>query len=406
MAHRSTQHGDLLGYNQAVPEIPCVALPLDGRAELTADENPWELVARGEAILVRPSTMQGPGTTWRTPLVATSALSRQLQGAAAMLGSDGVSSRLNVVFPPGTGIDDLVPAVGGGFRGLVRGPGGNGITDHVRLVPGVSKGAARAVRGATLGLMAVTVLAEMAAAAEQDRKLTAILSTVERIDARLRLQSDARLRTAEQAIRQAHAALLDRATIPESVGLGAAMSHVQDIRNLSQALLEGWERVVERRAGTGVSGAVLRKELGAVGGVGWDGFVDAVRTAHLAMTLDSRRLVLVAAEAQVHNPEAPLHHLRNAVADDLAERTRDIGRLHSALGTLASTPLTISTWDARVLPHLVADGAAENARTQALFSGLAAAVSAPPVAAPSFGFDAELSAGGDLRILAPDHPAA
>lgn len=54
--------------------------------------------------------------------------------------------------------------------------------------------------------------------------------------------------------------------------------------------------------GAGVAGTVLRKELGEVGGVGGVGFADAGRTAHLANHLDSRRLVLVAAEAQFRNP--------------------------------------------------------------------------------------------------------
>jgi hypothetical protein len=245
----------------------------------------------------------------------------------------------------------------------------------------------------------------MAAAAEQDRKLNAILTAVERIDARLRLESDARLRTAEQAIRQAHSALLDRATIPESVGLGAAMSHVQDIRNMSAALLDGWERVVQQHAGTGVPGSVLRKELGDVGGVGWDGFADAVRVAHLATHLDSRRLVLVAAEAQFRNPGSPLQHLRQAVEADLAERTRDLQRLRTVLVRLAGTPLTISAWDAGVLPHLITDRAAENARAQALFAGLATATDgAGAPSSTSAGFDAELATNGDVRILEPAPP--
>lgn len=380
--------------------IPVLALPLDGRTELSPHENPWELVARGEALLVGPSTASTPTSPWRAPLAATSALGKQLQGAVSLLGERTPASSLRVAFPPGTGVGDLIPAAGGGFRGMVRAADGTGIGGHVRLVPAMSKGARTAVVGATLGLMAVTVLAEMAAAAEQDRKLSAILSTVERMDAHQRMQTDARLRTAEQTIRQAHAALLDRSSIPESVGLGAAMSHVQDIRNLSQALLEGWEEVAGRRVGSSVSGSVVRKELGAVGGIGWDGFVDAVRTAHLATVLDARRLVLVAAEAQVQNSHASLRHLRNAVADGLAERARDLDRLHALLAGLAGTPLTISTWDAGMLPHLVADGATENARTQALFAGLAAAIAAASTTPPQTGFDTDLSDTGEVRVLA------
>ncbi len=386
-------------------EMPCVALPLDGRVELRPDENPWELVARGEAVLVRPSTATGPRSTWRAQLGSTSVLSRHLQTAASMLGTR--TPGYHVEFPSGFGAGDLVRAVGGGFRGAVRAGGETGrIGGHVRLIPAPRHIRAAAL-GPMLGLMAFTVLTEMAASAEQDRKLTAIMETVERVDARLRMQSDARLRTAEQTIRQAHAALLDRAAIPESVGLGAAMSHVQDIRNVSSALLDGWEQVADKHGGGPTPGGVVRKELGRVGGLGWEGFADAVRTAHTATVLDSRRLVLVAAESQTHNPASPLGHLRHAVAEDLAERARDLSRLHSVLDRLAATPLTISTWDAGVLPHLVTEKAVDNAKTQALFAGLATAVRGSTDTGPSTsGFDAELGSGGEVRILAPPPPPA
>jgi hypothetical protein len=355
--------------------------------------------------LVRHSDLApGEGRPWRAPLGPTSALSSHLQAIAPLLGSAGNRSTqvFRVEFPPGFDASDLVQAVGGGFRGTVRVGGDAGrIGGQVRLLPGHPM-MRPALVGPMLGLMAVTVLAEMAAAAEQDRKLTAILTTVERLDARLRMQSDARLRTAEQAIRQAHAALLDRAVIPESIGLGAAMSHVQDIHHMSIALLAGWERVADKRCDTDVPGSVLRKELGKVGDVGWDGFVDAVRTAHLANHLDSRRLMLVASEAEFRNPGSPLRHLRQAVENDLAERSRDLARLRALLSRLSGTPLTISTWDAGVLPHLITDKALENARTQALFAGLTAAVGGAmePSWNPS-GFDAELGHDGEVRILAP-----
>jgi hypothetical protein len=115
--------------------------------------------------------------------------------------------------------------------------------------------------------------------------------------------------------------------------------------------------------------------------------------------------VLVAAEAQFRNPSSPLQHLRQAVETDLEERTRDLQRLRTVLSGLASTPLTISAWDAGVLPHLITERAVENARTQALFAGLATAVEG--TAQPTWtstGSDAELGADGAVRILEPALP--
>ncbi|OLT16497.1 hypothetical protein BJF78_13770 [Pseudonocardia sp. CNS-139] len=158
------------------------------------------MVARGDAVTVHALDAPTSGrSTWRLPFGPTSTLSRHLQQVAPLLGGRGASG-FRVEFPPGFDVGNLVPAAGGGFRGLVAaGKGASRIGGHVRLLPA---GAASAMLGPALGLMAITVITEMAAAAEQERKLKAILGTVERIDARLRLETDARLRTAEQAIRQ------------------------------------------------------------------------------------------------------------------------------------------------------------------------------------------------------------
>jgi hypothetical protein len=72
----------------------------------------------------------------------------------------------------------------------------------------------------------------------------------------------------------------------------------------------------------------------------------------------------------------------------------------AVLGPLASTPLTISAWDAGVLPHLITDRAVENARMQAFLAGLAAAVSGTIEPVGWMGFDVELT-DGEVRILEP-----
>jgi hypothetical protein len=73
------------------------------------------------------------------------------------------------------------------------------------------------------------------------------------------------------------------------------------------------------------------------------------------------------------------------------------------LARLASTPLTNSAWDDGVLPHLITDGAVQNARTQALFASLASAIAAgaPSDSVAPTEFDAELSPDGQVRILTP-----
>jgi hypothetical protein len=81
--------------------------------------------------------------------------------------------------------------------------------------------------------------------------------------------------------------------------------------------------------------------------------------------------------------------MRPAAAPDGAHPAGEHGAQHLGVG-------------AGVLPHLITDRAVENGRTQALFAGLGAATDG--VGDPSrhsAGFDAELAANGDVRILEP-----
>jgi cellobiose-specific phosphotransferase system component IIA len=381
-------------------------LPLDGRL---AERDPWELLAAGDGMLLSwTDGLPATGRAWGRPLRATSAMANQIREIAAGAGGPakvlaaGRVYRLEI--PTGYGAENLMAAVGGGLRTAVRAPGSNRIAGHAKLVPMASKGRRLAVAGPFLGLMALTIAAEMASGDAQDEKLTAILEGVERIDAHLAMELDAYLQTAEQAIRRAHTALLDGAAVPESIGLGTAMSHLQDVRNRSTTLLAGWEKVVEALPAGATPGAALRDALGKVGKLGWDGFPAAVRTAYLSITLDSRRVMLTAAEAQLRNPGLPLTSFLDAVETDLAARTAEIDRLRSLLVRLSTVPLTLTTWSAGVLPHLVTEGAAENARTQALFATLGSALtqtrneSLMPVEGSRIVVHAELLPDGEVQL--------
>ncbi|MEJ8282059.1 hypothetical protein [Pseudonocardia spirodelae] len=359
------------------PEQTAVVLPLGD----SATTDPWELLARGEGAILHSAPSPGTGTDWRKPLRATSALAQGLSSAAAAT-TQAVSAtgQRFVLQMPGGSTDSLVRAVGGGYRGVATNATGT-ITGQVRLLPMGPKAVMGAMGPVGVGLLALTVASEMLGGDEQARTLGEIASGVERLTARLELDDEAELRTAEQTIETAHAALLDGATIPESVGLGAAMRDLQVIRNRSVALLDGWEHVVGECAAT-TSGSELREKLGNVGALGWEGFGLAVHTAYRAIALDSRRTVLTATEAQLRNPGAPLSAFRAAVDADLAARADEVRRMRTLFTRLAATPLMASTFSGRFLPAFASDEAADNARTQALFAHLAAAL-APQASLPT-----------------------
>src|SRR4051812_38563749 len=108
----------------------------DGSAADPAD--PWQMLAQGTGILVswhEPSP--GGGEPWAGALSASSALSQQLGSILARAGTSGSTGAavFRVELPTGTTMQNLVPAVGGGFRGLVRASVSGRIAGHARLVP-------------------------------------------------------------------------------------------------------------------------------------------------------------------------------------------------------------------------------------------------------------------------------
>jgi hypothetical protein len=175
------------------------------------------------------------------------------------------------------------------------------------------------------------------------------------------------------------------------------MSALQVLRARSAALLTGWERVATELPVSGAtSGSALRTALGGIGSLGWEAVPGAVGTAYLSLVLDSRRIMLTAAEAQLRNPGLPLTAFREAIETDLAARTDELARLRRLLRRLSSVPLSTSGW---ALPHVVADDAAENSRAQALFASLSAALdsSERPEHAPVV--EAELAPDGAVQVL-------
>lgn len=256
--------------------------------------------------------------------------------------------------------------------------------------------------GASLGLMALTLVVEIAATDVQNRVLRDITGAVSELAPQCPTSLDARVRAAEETLRAAQTSLLDRGGIGGDVALGTATANLSVLRHQTVALLAGWERVVEGLDRTGVPGSVVRESLGAVGRLGWSGFPGAVHGAYQGLVLDARRQLLSAAEQHLRTPERSLTSMRPLVESDIAARATDLARLRRLLTRLSVTPLTVRKRSGAMLPNLIADAALENARTQALFTRMANALT--PGAGPGSGVhdvEVQTRAAGDLQILRP-----
>ncbi|HEY0260290.1 MAG TPA: hypothetical protein VGC18_10615 [Lacisediminihabitans sp.] len=226
---------------------------------------------------------------------------------------------------------DLIPAVGGGFRGMVRAAGSTKMAGHAPLVP-VSGAAVAGGAGLApvLAVMAIAVGAEMLARYQQEQKLAAIKTIVSRIDRYNADREIAELRLAEQAIVLGNAALLDSIAIPSSVGLGSACDRVRVVLSRHVEELDRWQDAAARpprKDGT-VDYAQLVKALGVAENP--QAFPRAV--ASLYQALNSRAKVLLASEAALLNPGRPLENLHAHLATSLAANVEIQDRLRETLG--------------------------------------------------------------------------
>lgn len=323
-----------------------VVLPVDPGHRSTVQGDPWRLLAEGDGVLVTWS--QAPERnpdTWGSVLRGTSALSSELSTVLSRVGASAAqagTTLFRVELPTGSTIRDLVPAVGGGFRGLVR--DGSGIAGHARLIAVGGGGAAAGVAlGPLLALMAVTVGAEMLARHQQDKKLTQIregIAALRRIDDET---MDAQLDSVEDALAMSSAALVDRVSIPSAIGLGPAVDNLRVVKNRGLSWLSRWETGASKEIPES-GGVAVEKVQGLLAGddssEDYRRFPQQVARLYRALTLDSRALVVTGAEASLRNRDESLTYLQDSLSAQLQQNAKTQQRLQDLLWRLAEPPIT------------------------------------------------------------------
>jgi hypothetical protein len=324
-----------------------VVIPIDSAQHPAGQDDPWRLLAEGDGLLVTWS--QAPERsleTWGSVLRGTSALSAELSTILSRAGAVAAQSGntlFRVELPTGATMRDLVPAVGGGFRGLVRRQGAPGISGQPRLIPFAGSGATAVALGPLLAFMAVTVGAEMLARHQQDQKMERIrqgLAALRRIDDET---MDAQLDSVEQALAPGSAALVDRVSVPPSVGLGSAVDNLRVLKNRGLSWLSHWEaRANKDIPNTGGVDVDTMKSLlaGEDSREDFQRFPQQVARLYRALVLDSRALVVTGAEAALHNPDETLGHLQDSLSVGLRRNAEAQQRLQDLLWRLAEPPIT------------------------------------------------------------------
>jgi hypothetical protein len=252
--------------------------------------------------------------------------------------------------PVGQTIDNLVPAVGGGFRGITR-AGGHEIAGHARLLKatgaGVVTGTALAL-GPLVGLMALSVTSEMIAQRQLNKKLDAIANGIQSIGRHLQAQDEAALSLADRTISEASAFLLDRVVVPSALGVGPIFADLRKVLEVRLDRLKAWEAAAKwaesraKKNGAADSGELLERLAGK--GKSISSFMAEVGQTYRALALSARIAVLTRIETSVLQPDATIPNVEASVASQLDRIAHDQSRLTDVLGRLSAVALDKLMW--------------------------------------------------------------
>lgn len=324
-----------------------VVLPISAShdAVVATSDEAWRLLAEERGILVTlaPGNISGEG--WGPLLAGTSGLARNLLTVADRAGRSAsmASNFFRVEVPAGQTIQQLMPAVGGGFRGMTR--NATGISSHARLVPvsGTAVGAGIAL-GPLVGLMALSVGAEMLARHQQDQQLKAIRRGVEALEKHALQELVAKLEVAEQALNAASAAVLDEIRIPQGVGYGPAVNGLRQVRHQGLGWLDTWEERFGALAKKtkAVDHTDVVKAMGTHDVGGHRAFAHRVALLYRSVVLDSRARMLTRVEAGLEDPTKDLANFARDTEQGLKDNAEILARLRVMLFDASHLAITTS----------------------------------------------------------------
>lgn len=305
-----------------------------------------------------------------------------------------------VVLPSGAVARDLVPAVGGGVRGLVRAAGSTKIAGHARLIPAAAGTGAALAAGPLIATVGLAVAGEMLAQHQMNKKLDAIKGAVIDLKERQDAQEVSVLTTAAQQSRKVAGYLLDQAQIPSISSAAHAFGELDTLTNTYIRRLDKWQDVVDKHRGDDrVYGPELMKGLVGKRDHQVQEFQQMVAQTYEALALRARVVVLEKVAAEFTNGDRSLPHVENVLRDELsvlAERqTQLVGLLDD---------LNVLQIDSSKVPVAFAGKGTLSARTS--FGRLARALHALPDSLPiltdSDQSVLELAPGADgLAVMAP-----
>lgn len=274
-----------------------------------------------EALVISQSPRPAESTTTGMVAPASGAFAKAISQAIGQAGRAASNNDLyQVILPSGAVARDLVPAVGGGFRGIARAAGSTKIAGHVRLVPAAAAGTgATLAAGPLIATVGLAVAGEMLAQHQMNKKLDAIKNAVSGIQFRMDEDERSVLATAEQQAHNVAGYLLDQAEIPQISSVSHAFGELDTLTTKYVRRLDRWLEVAgKHRNSARVYGPDLMKELVDKRENPVREFEQMVTQTYTALALRARVVVLEKIAAEFSNADRPLPHVEKVLRDQLS----------------------------------------------------------------------------------------
>ena len=298
-----------------------VVVPLVPMTSEPSTEMMLRMLVNREALVIHRAPALAKSAPSGLVAQSTGAFAKAISQAAGQLGrSSGSAEGLyRVIMPTGSVARDLVPAVGGGFRGIVRAAGSTKIAGQVRLVPAAAGVGATVAAGPLIATVGLAVAGEMLAQHQMNKKLDSIKNALVVIQNQTNDQERSVLSTAGQQTRKVAGYLLDQAHIPSISSAAHAFGELDALTNSYIDRLDRWLDVAEKYAGAErVYAPELLTALVGRRDRPTSEFERMVGQTYEALALRARVVVLEKVAAEFSNPDRSLPHVEGVLRDELA----------------------------------------------------------------------------------------
>ena len=355
-----------------------VVVPLREMTAAPSTEDMLRMLLNREALLISRTPDSHAGTSSGLVAQSTGAFAKAISQSAGQLGrtSGATEGLYRVIMPTGSVARDLVPAVGGGFRGIARAADSTKISGQVRLIPAVAGTGAAIAAGPLIATIGLAVAGELLAQHQMNKKLDAIKNAVISIETRANDHDRSVLSTAAGQARKVAGYLLDQAHIPAISSAAHAFGELDTLTNSYIDRLDRWRHVTQRYAGEErVYGPELLVALIGKRDNPMREFERIVAQTYEGLALRARVTVLEKVAAEYSNPDRSLPHVENLLSNELGHIAERQAQLVGLLDDLSVLRI-----DSSKVPVAFAGKGTLEARTT--FSRLARALHALPDGIP------------------------